>query len=226
LSHRDVSADDAAPSWDLVRLLVVSSDPLARAGLAALLDQEPRCAVIGQVPATPQVADAAAVYHPDALIWDLGWDVAEHGQAALEWLGDLADAGCAVVVLLSDTIFAGAARHAGALGILPRNVNLETLVAATLAVTCGLVVWDPSVATMTLPIQHPSSDLLAEPLTPRELEVLQSLVDGATNRAIAQRLGISEHTIKFHVNAILAKLGAQSRTEAVVRGIRLGLILI
>jgi DNA-binding NarL/FixJ family response regulator len=65
-----------------------------------------------------------------------------------------------------------------------------------------------------------------EPLTPREMEVLQRLAEGLTNKAIAQELGISEHTIKFHVNAIMGKLHAQSRTEAVVRATRLGLILL
>ncbi|MGH2536960.1 MAG: response regulator transcription factor, partial [Candidatus Promineifilaceae bacterium] len=63
-----------------------------------------------------------------------------------------------------------------------------------------------------------------EPLTPRELEVLGLLAEGLTNKAIALRLGISEHTVKFHLNAILSKLGAQSRTAAVVRATRLGLI--
>jgi DNA-binding NarL/FixJ family response regulator len=65
-----------------------------------------------------------------------------------------------------------------------------------------------------------------EDLTPRELEVLGLLAEGLPNKAIGLRLGISEHTVKFHVNAVLGKLGAQSRTEAVVRATRLGLILL
>ena len=65
-----------------------------------------------------------------------------------------------------------------------------------------------------------------EDLTPRELEVVQLLAEGLPNKAIAKRLGVSDHTIKFHVNAILGKLGAQSRTEAVVRATRLGLIVL
>ncbi|MBI1880571.1 MAG: response regulator transcription factor, partial [Chloroflexi bacterium] len=63
-------------------------------------------------------------------------------------------------------------------------------------------------------------------LTPRELEVLQLLAEGLPNKAIARRLDISDHTVKFHVNAILSKLSAQSRTDAVVRATRLGLILL
>lgn len=63
-----------------------------------------------------------------------------------------------------------------------------------------------------------------EALTPRELEVLEVLAEGLSNRAIALRLHISEHTVKFHVSAIFAKLGAENRTDAVRRGVRLGLI--
>ena len=66
----------------------------------------------------------------------------------------------------------------------------------------------------------------AETLTARELEVLQCIAEGQANKAIAARLHISEHTVKFHVNAILGKLAAQSRTEAVVRATRLGLVLL
>jgi DNA-binding NarL/FixJ family response regulator len=63
-----------------------------------------------------------------------------------------------------------------------------------------------------------------DPLTPREAEVLQSLADGLGNKEIAAKLNISEHTIKFHIRSILGKLGAASRTEAVTRGLRSGLI--
>jgi len=65
---------------------------------------------------------------------------------------------------------------------------------------------------------------LGEPLTPRELEVLGLIADGLSSKEIARRLGISEHTVKFHVNTIMSKLGARSRTEAVVVAARLGLI--
>jgi len=73
--------------------------------------------------------------------------------------------------------------------------------------------------------RRPGDDL-EEPLTHRELEVMQHLAAGRSNRDIASSLGITEHTIKFHVNSILAKLGAESRTEAVVRAARLGIIVI
>jgi two-component system nitrate/nitrite response regulator NarL len=72
----------------------------------------------------------------------------------------------------------------------------------------------------------PPAPAPTEELTAREREVLQLLAEGLPNKAIAARLTISEHTVKFHVNAILTKLGVQSRTEAVVRAVRLGLIML
>jgi DNA-binding NarL/FixJ family response regulator len=65
-----------------------------------------------------------------------------------------------------------------------------------------------------------------EPLTPREMEVLQAMADGLSNKQIARQLGISEHTVKYHVNTILGKMGAQSRTEAVVRATRAGVLML
>jgi len=76
----------------------------------------------------------------------------------------------------------------------------------------------------TLALVNPRSEADVEPL--REREVLQLLAEGLPNKIIAARLKITDHTVKFHVNAIMTKLGVQSRTEAVVRATRLGLILL
>jgi DNA-binding NarL/FixJ family response regulator len=73
---------------------------------------------------------------------------------------------------------------------------------------------------------NPQPASLAEPLTPREAEVLGMLAEGHSNKSIAHRLGISEHTVKFHVTSIMGKLNAGSRTEAVTQGIRQGLIML
>jgi two-component system nitrate/nitrite response regulator NarL len=130
------------------------------------------------------------------------------------------------VALLPDEAQAPEVWASGVRGLLLRDAGAETLQAALQAIGQGLVVLDPSLALSPLPVLEPGLDSLVEELTPRETEVLQLLADGLTNKAIAQRLGISDHTVKFHVNAILGKLGAQSRTEAVVRATRLGLLLL
>lgn len=206
-----------------LRVLIVAGDPLARAGLAAMLAGQPDCNVVGQVSSEADLAAEVAVYRPDALLWDLGWDPARPA-AALE---DLADLGAPVVALLPDDGPAADVWAAGARGLVLRDTAAaEALVAALHAAAEGLAVLDPALAAAVLPVPESPSDPLVEELTPRELEVLQLLAEGLSNRGIGQRLGISEHTVKFHVNALMGKLGAQSRTEAVVRATRLGLIIL
>jgi DNA-binding NarL/FixJ family response regulator len=205
---------------DEVRVLVVADDPLARAGLGALLAEQPGCTLAGQVAPTADLVDEVSVYQPDVLLWDLGWDPEP------DLLFDFVDVELPVVALLADESLAAEAWLAGVRGLLTREVGAEALVAALQAVVQGLAAIDPTLAAALLPTRERESEALVEPLTPREEEVLQLLADGLANKAIALQLGISEHTVKFHVNAILGKLGAQSRTEAVVRATRLGLIIL
>jgi two-component system nitrate/nitrite response regulator NarL len=205
-----------------LRVLIVAGDPLARAGLATLLADQAGYAVVGQVAGDETLPGELAVYRPDVLVWDLGWDPA----LALERLVSLGDAAPPVVALLPEEAYAAEAWIAGARGLLFRNANVDQLLAAVTSVAQGLVALDPALAAALLPTGHLSEAPLVEEMTPRELEVLQLLAEGLPNKVIAQRLSISEHTVKFHVNAIFGKLGAQSRTEAVVRASRLGLIIL
>jgi two-component system nitrate/nitrite response regulator NarL len=212
-----------------VRVLIVAQDPLVRAGLAALLAGQPGCLVVGQVAEDAELPVALDVYRPDVLLWDLGWDPtfdSSSALASLQRLAELGDADPPVVALVPDETHAPQSQVAGARGLLPRDSSAERLVAALTAAAQGLVVLDPSLAAPVLGAGEPSSPSPVEELTPRELEVLGLLAEGLPNKAIARRLEISEHTVKFHVNAVLGKLGAQSRTEAVVRATRLGLILL
>jgi DNA-binding NarL/FixJ family response regulator len=105
-----------------------------------------------------------------------------------------------------------------------RDVTAEQLIAAVHAAAAGLHVTPVEEGLAFLP-REPVEEIV-EPLTPREMDVLEMLAEGLSNKMIAHRLSISDHTAKFHVNSILAKLNAGTRTEAVTRGIRLGLIKI
>ena len=138
-------------------------------------------------------------------------------------------------MLLPDALHATAAWQAGARALLLRDAGTPRLAAALVALAQGLTILDPTLDQALLKVvTSPSSPLWhedtppapAEDLTAREREVLRLLAEGLANKTIAHRLGISEHTVKFHVNAILGKLGVESRTEAVVRATRLGLILL
>jgi two-component system nitrate/nitrite response regulator NarL len=212
------------------RVLIVADDPLARAGLGALLADRSGWVVVDQVAEDTDLSSVLDVYQPDVIVWDLGWDRGSPFSTApaadLERLAELGDAAPPIVALLPDETYAAEAQIAGARGLLPRDISADRLVAAMMAAAQGLVVLDPSLPAPVLSPKDPSSPMLVEELTPRELEVLDLLAEGLSNKAIAHRLSISDHTVKFHVNAVMGKLGAQSRTEAVVRATRLGLILL
>jgi DNA-binding NarL/FixJ family response regulator len=111
---------------------------------------------------------------------------------------------------------------------LPREAGAEQLLAAVRAVAGGLVAIDPALAAHLLAGAGGEAPIAAtaagEELTPREREVLAQIALGLPNKTIARRLGISEHTAKFHVAAVMSKLGAASRTEAVRLGARRGLV--
>jgi DNA-binding NarL/FixJ family response regulator len=127
----------------------------------------------------------------------------------------------APAVLLTDTPdtpLVKAAFASGFRGVLSREATAEEIEAAIHAVHAGLWV------TGSAPASPADSDVLAEPLTDRELEVLDLIAEGLSNKLIAYQLSISEHTVKTHVASILGKLGAASRTEAVSQGIRRGLV--
>jgi DNA-binding NarL/FixJ family response regulator len=109
-----------------------------------------------------------------------------------------------------------------------QDVTAEQIIAAVLVAAAGLQVLpvEEGVALFHRSQRHEPVEEIVEPLTPREMDVLEMLAEGLSNKMIAHRLSISDHTAKFHVNSILAKLNAGTRTEAVTRGIRLGLIKI
>jgi two-component system nitrate/nitrite response regulator NarL len=214
-----------------LRVLIVADDGLARAGLAALLSTRalpglPTCDVVDEVTSETWLEGATSA--ADVVLWDLGLDPVLH----LEDLAELDPVSEPLVVLLPDGLHAVDVWTAGARGLLLRDADPGQLVAALAAVVEGSVVLDPDLAASLLPARvldenhHLGAPTLVEDLTPRELEVLQLLAEGLSNRAIGKWLDISENTVKFHVNSILGKLGAQSRTEAVVRATRLGLIIL
>ena len=199
---------------------MVADDPLARGGLAAIVRSQ-GFEVVG--PASADEAGRAALFspRPDLVVWDVGDDVATLTDRLKEWEPE----GLPVVALVADEPGAVEALGAGAQGALFRSVEPERLVAALHAAANGLVVLEEAMATALRPRPLAASPP-AEALTRRETEVLQLLSLGLSNKEIASRLAVSEHTAKFHVNAILGKLGAQSRTDAVVRAARMGLLIL
>jgi DNA-binding NarL/FixJ family response regulator len=203
-----------------IRVVVVAVDPLARAGLKQLLEEDEELLVVGQIAEDEDIEAALGTYQPDVVVWDLGWEPSD----SIERLTEVGSEEIPVITLLPNHMEASEAYAAGARGLLMRETQGETLAAAVRAALRGLLVSDSEFSGGIPTFDDQEQPFLFEELTSRELEVLSLLVEGLTNKAIAQRLGISEHTVKFHINTIFRKLGAQSRTEAVVRAARLGLI--
>jgi DNA-binding NarL/FixJ family response regulator len=209
-----------------LRLLIVAADSLARAGLATLLNDRSGLRIIGQIDMGQSLPAEVDVYQPDVIVWDLGWEPEESLIIMEELAAENETGQTAIVALILDEETAAAAWSAGARGLLFRDVTVGRLLAAIRAADQGLATVEPELLANLLPAGPLEEPNLVEELTPREVEVLQLLAEGLANKAIARQLDISEHTVKFHVNAIMSKLGAQSRTAAVVRATRLGLIML
>lgn len=211
-----------------LRTLVVASSPLARAGLAAMLENRAGLTVVAQTSLDVDLPETLDIYRPDALVWDMGWEVEGHITRA----ADVRESRVPVLALLGDAAADAvpALLAAGVRGVLMQDASADRIVAALTALVQGMVVIEAKVADTALPrALNPTERLPGEAddihsLTAREIEVLNLIAEGLPNKTIASKLGISEHTVKFHVNAILTKFGAQSRTEAVVRATRAGLI--
>ena len=209
----------------LLRILIVAADALTRAGLSAILATQTDLQAVGQLQPTDDLDDALKVFQPDVILWDIGYA----GDDALEALSDFTQHTSAptlpLLALLADPSIAPSVWQAGVRALLPRSAPVATLAAALHAAAANLVVLDPRSASSVLVPATGLPDAI-EPLTAREREVLQLMAQGMPNKTIARELAISEHTVKFHVNAILSKFGAQSRTEAVVLASRAGLVLL
>lgn len=205
-----------------LRILIIANDPLARAGLSALLANQGSCIVVGQVSGDTDLPSTLNIYRPDILLWDFGWDV----EATLKLLTELDSVDLPVVALLPNSAYVQQVWALGIRALLQRDTDADKLVSSFGAIIQNLAVIDPDFIDSLFPQPQSDPPTLVEALTPRETEVLQLLAEGLPNKTIARRLDISEHTVKFHVNAIMNKLDAQSRTEAVVRATQLGLILL
>jgi DNA-binding NarL/FixJ family response regulator len=209
-----------------LRVLIVSANPLARRGLTVLVEGMTGIKIVGAT-GVPEAASLAGQLLPDAVLLDAGDGEAEE----LDAIARLATAqpGLPIVALASDQGAVAQALTFGAAALLPAAVDGETLAAALRASARGLVSIARTDLAAVLPQEEriePALRAPAEALTPRELEVLQWMARGETNRQIARRLQISEHTVKFHAGAVLGKLNARSRAEAVARAIGLGWILV
>lgn len=198
-----------------IRIVLVATDPLARAGLGSILGAYDDLDLTADLELDARTSSRVRGLGADVVICDLA--------TATGAIQQLPEVDAPLLVLIADPSLAAAAMNAGARGVLLRETAPRRLHAALHAIADGMVVVDDALSERVMLHPRASVDLI-EPLTHREDEVMQLLASGLTNKEIAQRLGISDHTVKFHVNGILGKLGVETRTEAVVQAAKLGLV--
>jgi len=212
----------------ITRVLVAATSAIRRGGLEAWVRRNRSLQLSGSVPGTAGLAARAREIQPDVILAD----IATGDRQFIATIGSLVEEDIPVVVLIDDPEpgWAASALRAGVRAIIPRESPGEEILAATHAAVNGLVLVEAGTA-QELAKYAPSGNRedafeRLEELSPREVEVLRWMAEGLGNKEIADRLGISDHTVKFHISSILAKLGVGSRTEAVTQGIRMGLVLL
>jgi len=210
----------------VIRVAVVASTAAVRAGLRALLNEDEQLEVITEAASLRELPVLLAGI--DVLVWVLP-------RLSEDQLAEILDADQAPAVLflvepggVEVELPERFALHTW--GVLSLEASAEELHAAVRALEAGLLVGSPELLEPLLGEipegERLAADELLESLTEREVEVLQLLSQGLANKQIALKLGISEHTVKFHSSAIYAKLGATNRTEAVRFGILRGLVVL
>jgi len=200
----------------VIRVFIAARSAMTRAGLETLVSSAPGLQLVGSFPDASSVEDL----RPDVLL----------AAGAVDDLPPPAAVQLPPIVLLSaesQPAFTQDAFQLGVRAVLPRDAAPGAILAAVEAAAGGLAVIDPTELEPLLADAAPAPVSVTPPaLTARELDVLRLIAEGDANKEIAWKLGISEHTAKFHVASILGKLDAGSRTEAVTIGIRRGLVLI
>ncbi|WP_119071074.1 response regulator transcription factor [Rubrobacter indicoceani] len=211
---------DAAPPKSILRVLIVSDSPVVRAGLSSMLASSTLPVV-----AVEESDGLAGRDYFDAVVLSAEADEPSAADGILS-AAELAEG----MVLLTrnppDDLPVLLSAAPGGWALLSPDTGPHELAAAVLAVSSGLVALSPGFA-KTLrpePDEPAASPLESGPLTPRELEVLALISAGLANKSIARALGISEHTVKFHISSIYTRLNVANRAEAVSVAARLGLI--
>jgi two-component system, NarL family, response regulator YdfI len=211
---------------EIIRVMVVAASPAIQIGLTAMLDDNPKLTVVKTVADVDSGREEIVQLQTDIVLLD--WN-----DNYYEWISHSSQFISATIILIDELedINLEAILAAGVKGILLQTSTSLEITAAIEAVASGLVVLHPEVIDYLQLQKETNLDEKVDinriqTLTPREMEVLRMLTSGLSNKAVAQQLHISEHTVKFHISSIFQKLDVSTRTEAVTVGVRLGLIML
>ena len=211
----------------LKTILIVEDDPMMQLGLKHILNQQPHLTVVAQAVNGNEGVSVALQHQPDIVLMDIDLPGIDGIAAAQQIRAALPHTRILMLTHHSNPTQVMAALSSGAHGYCVKGTNAEQLLLAIATVQEGSSYLDSKIADCvlqnlkTLPDNCANDDIK---LTEREMQVLQQLVEGRSNKQIAAQLGMSVHTAKGHVEMILAKFEASDRTQAAIKAMRLGLV--
>jgi DNA-binding NarL/FixJ family response regulator len=217
-----------------IRIMLVDDQTILRAGLAGLLNRNPDMTVVGEAGNGQEAVAMAEQLAPDVILMDVRMPVMDGVSATRELVKRGVPAGIIILTTFDDDEYIYEGISAGARGYLLKDAEYDELSHAIRVVARGEALLQPQVTARLLKEfsrlagqsapARPKAKPLAEPLTERETEVLRLIVSGATNQDIAEQLHIGLGTVKHHVRAVFAKLGARDRVQAVLMAQELNLV--
>lgn len=223
-------ANEEEPAGTVTRVLVAASSALARTGMDRLLEESGKFIVAGSARNVDSLMRQFESLRPDVVVLDFEAETEDAIQTLLSASKEAEEARIVALSPESTGRWVGEALRSGVRVILPHDADASLIVAGIEAAVAGLVALTPEAANSLYidpeNVLPPQDKPKQDGLTARELEVLGMVAEGLGNKAIAYRLGISEHTVKFHIASILSKLMVSSRTEAVTVAIRRGLLML
>jgi DNA-binding NarL/FixJ family response regulator len=221
----------------MIRIVLVDDQTLIRQGIQTLLELEPGLQVVATAGNGHEAIAAVERERPDVVLMDIRMPLLDGVAATRAITARFPEVGVIILTTFDDDEYVFEGLKAGARGYLLKDVDSTEIVLAVRAVAAGEALIQPSIARKVvaefsrLAAQRAPGDAaqahidpLAEPLTEREHEVLLAIAAGLSNREIAERLVITEGTVKNHVSNLLAKLGVRDRTQALIRARALSLV--
>ncbi len=209
-----------------IRVMLVATSPVVRAGLSAVVTANQKMTVVGSESDLDLLPRSVKQLQPDVVLLDFTVSLQQSAWEKFLLIQQEQDSLAIIIIVEVENINLDAALRCGVRGILSNTSTESEIIAAIEATSFGLVVLHPDAVELLL--MPKTEKLVSNPvqMTTREIEVLLMVASGLGNKAIAKRLHISEHTVKFHISSIFQKLSVSTRTEAVTVGVRLGLILL
>lgn len=207
-----------------IRVLIADDHELVRYGLKTMLEAEPDMQIVGEAADSAEAVEGCLAARPDVLLLDLRMPGKGGVEVCREVVGACPETSVLVLTSFDDDDDIFGVTAAGARGYVLKDTKPERLLRAIRTVADGQSVFDTGVANRIISGRSESDGDAADALSEREMEVLQLMANGFSNREIGRALWIGETTVKTHVGHILRKLDQPDRTQAVLAGVKAGLV--